>query len=107
MDFFPKTKWRERHFKNGLLDGVETFWREDGVKSVEQHYKNGEKDGLETYWYTISDRYYPTDGRKCKQGNKKSTQYYKDGLLHGKKTTWDEDGKKTSEVNFVDGEVEK
>jgi antitoxin component YwqK of YwqJK toxin-antitoxin module len=123
----------EQHYKNGEKDGLSTYWENNGTKKFEEHwkdgkqegletqyhlwepsfktyecnYKNGQKNGLETYWYTISDRYYPTDGRKCKQGNKKSTQYYKDGLLHGKKTTWDEDGKKTSEVNFVDGEEEK
>jgi antitoxin component YwqK of YwqJK toxin-antitoxin module len=40
----------ESHYKDGLQDGLETFWLEDGQKKEESHWKNHKLDGLGTKW---------------------------------------------------------
>ena len=58
---------------------------------IEYQYKKGE--------LFIQTNFYPT-------GLKKSTKHFKNGIENGVKTEWDEDGKKTFQGNFVDGNEE-
>ena len=37
----------ETHYKNGVPEGLETWWYEWGAKELEIHWKNGKKDGVE------------------------------------------------------------
>jgi antitoxin component YwqK of YwqJK toxin-antitoxin module len=68
-----------------------TNFNESGKKVIEYKYKNGEPFS--------QSNFYPT-------GIKKSRKYFKGGLENGIRTEWSEDGKKTYEGNFVDGNEE-
>ena len=88
------------NYKDGLEDGVITYWFENGKKRVEINfkkveegtYKDGKLDGLRTYW--------------DENGKKYSERNYKDGELQLLLTDWDENGKKESEINYKDGELD-
>jgi len=41
----------EETYNNGIKDGLETKWDENGQKEFERNYKDGDLDGLETQWY--------------------------------------------------------
>jgi antitoxin component YwqK of YwqJK toxin-antitoxin module len=47
---------------------------------------------LETHW--------------CESGNKVSETHWKNGIQDGVRTEWDEDGRKTFQGNFVNGNEE-
>ena len=55
------SKYQEIHWKNGKLDGLETFWYKNGKKGYTKHFKNGIENGLRTEW--------DEDGKKTFQGN--------------------------------------
>jgi antitoxin component YwqK of YwqJK toxin-antitoxin module len=68
-----------------------TNFNESGKKVIEYKYKKGE--------LFSQSNFYPT-------GIKKSRKYFKGGLENGLRTEWSEDGKKTYEGNFVNGNEE-
>ena len=48
-------------FKNGLREGIWTFYYENGIKRLEGTYRSGQKDSLWTYWYdngVIATKYF-------------------------------------------------
>ena len=81
----------ELPFKDGKEDGLSTSWRKKGQKSSEVNYKDGKKNGLMTFWY--------------ENGQKKYERTYKDGKQEGIETWWYENGQKNSEYTFKDGKL--
>ena len=63
--------------KDGKINGLVTYWYENGEKKSEGTYKNGKKDGLFTWWYV--------NGKKEYEGT------YKNGRKISVKE-WNEDG---------------
>ena len=51
--------------------------------------KDGKKEGPGIFW--------------CKNGKKEIEIHYKNGIEHGLRTEWDQNGNMTYEKNFVDG----
>ena len=48
-------------FKNGLREGIWTFYYENGIKRLEGTYRSGQKDSLWTFWYdngVIATKYF-------------------------------------------------
>ena len=48
-------------FKNGLREGIWTFYYESGIKRLEGTYRSGQKDSLWTFWYdngVIATKYF-------------------------------------------------
>ena len=43
-------KWEESTYKDGMLNGPYTKWRENGQKSSEWTYKDGKVEGTVTEW---------------------------------------------------------
>ena len=41
----------EEYYKDGKLNGLSTWWYENGQKELENHYKDGKTNGLSTCWY--------------------------------------------------------
>ena len=41
----------EEYYKDGKLNGLSTWWHENGQKQNEDHYKDGKLNGLSTWWY--------------------------------------------------------
>ena len=54
--------------KDGRLDGLFTFWYENGQKKMEEHNKDGKREGLWIIW--------------DEEGNVIKTETYKDGLVY-------------------------
>ena len=78
--------------KDGKMDGLWTWWYENGQKKEEGTYKNGKEDGLSTLWY--------------ENGQKKSEVTYKDGKRDGLWTEWFENGQKSGEITLKDGKAD-
>jgi antitoxin component YwqK of YwqJK toxin-antitoxin module len=95
-----QTMWT-RWYKSGVKQSEEQFedgkrviitnFNESGKKAIEYKYKNGE--------LFSQSNFYPT-------GIQKSRKYFKDGLEDGLRTEWAEDGKKTYEGYFKNGNEE-
>ncbi|MCQ2608262.1 MAG: hypothetical protein MJ197_06205 [Bacteroidales bacterium] len=50
--YFEGGKQEEVHYnKNGVRDGVTTFWYQNGEKMMMGTYKNGVQDGVFTQWF--------------------------------------------------------
>ena len=112
----------EENYKDGELDGLETWWYKNGQKHKELTYKNGEKDGLVTWWYengqkeeegiAIGDAsgYDIRDGLWTfwsPDGKESSELIYKVGnRWNGKWTSWYKDGQKEEEKNYKNGELD-
>ena len=80
--------------KDGKMDGLWTWWYENGQKKEEITFKNGKRDGLETEWWS--------------NGQKINEMTYKDGKeWDGKWTSWsdDENKLKVYEETYKDGEL--
>ncbi len=78
VSFFANEQMKiEVHFEQGLEEGSEVAWYQDGRKESEGTRKKGEWDGLLTHWYP--------DGQKMAEYN------YAQGKLTGRKN-WDEQG---------------
>jgi len=77
--------------KDGGLDGLWTWWYENGQKEEEGTFKDGKEDGLLTEWYE--------NGQKSFEGT------WKDGEYDGKSTTWYEKGQKMAEGTYKDKEL--
>ena len=89
------------YYKTGVKQSVErwkdgkrvktTNYSKSGGKLIEYQYKKGE--------LFSQTNFYPT-------GLKKSIKHFKNGIEHGIRKEWNEDGKKTFQGNFVDGNEE-
>ena len=79
----------EEYYKDGKLNGLSTWWYENGQKECENHYKDGKLNGLSTWWY--------------ENGQKEYEIHYKDGKLNGLSTWWYENGQIECEGFFKDG----
>lgn len=44
-------KQEEIHYKNGIKDGINTFWYQNGEKMYECNYQNGQLNGTFTQWF--------------------------------------------------------
>jgi len=83
----------EKSYQDGVRHGKWTIYFEDGKQlKVEVNYEEGKPQGLRTNYFT--------NGGIHQQIN------YKNGLLHGTMTEWDDAGNKTGEAEFVEGKVQ-
>ena len=82
----------EQISKNGLYNGVETWFYENGQAKSETNQNNDKLDGLSTWWY--------------ENGQKKAEANYKDGKEDGLVTWWHENSQKKSEGNWKGGKQE-
>ena len=80
----------ERNYKNGLEDGVQRYWYDNGQLKTEENYKNGKLDGVRRHWYD--------NGQLSEEAN------YKDDELDGVQRTWHENGQLTYEANYKHGQ---
>ena len=96
-------KWMEATYKDGMADGLLTWWYENGQKREESTFKDGK---------CVTGTAWKQNGEKCpdtnvvngngpayiyyKNGQKESEFTYKDGKIISNKF-WDEDGNLTSE----------
>ena len=78
-------------FKDKKVNGVSTYWFENGQKSQEITYKDGEKDGLETGWFE--------NGKLKYKGNNIS------GKPEGNITYYYDTGQKMSEGTYSNGNL--
>jgi len=105
---------RTEFYFRGQSQTLWTWWFETGVKQSEERWNDGGKVSTTNYYESgkkfieyqykrealfSQTNFYPT-------GLKKHTKHYKDGRENGIRTEWSEDGKKTFEGNFVDGNEE-
>ena len=68
----------EEYYKDGKLNGLSTFWYENGQKELENHYKDGKTNGLSTCWY--------------ENGQIEGEGFFKDGIqVDDNRTELDED----------------
>ncbi len=104
------------NYKNGREDGLNIAWYPNGKKKYESFLKEG--NGKKTYWYEsgekkseIQIRKWKMDGTYIewyKNGQKQYEEEYRDGLLHGKRKSWDIDGNLQLDLNFKKGKyIEK
>ena len=109
-----REKISETHYKNGEMNGNSTAWYSQGRKMLDENYKDGEKDGLQVYWSPRHggkwhEAYYKNgeeDGvytRYYDNGKKQVEKTFKNGIENGLRTEWSEDGKKTYQEHFIDG----
>tara|TARA_B110000967_G_C18334841_1_gene293803 strand:- start:18 stop:401 length:384 start_codon:yes stop_codon:yes gene_type:complete len=106
----------ETSFKDGIKDGVETYWYENRKKASEGFYKNNELEGTLTYWYEngqkASEGFYEANRLEGvlkawnEDGQLESEQEYKNGVLNGKSVFY-EDGVKTADYVLKNGEIEE
>ena len=108
-------KWGEEVYKNGSAARSTIFWPKSGKIKEQGHYdfRSGFRvklSGKEFYEFGRLKR--ATEwkfGQKVKEtlfylsGIKQSVKHFKNGKEHGIRTEWNEDGKKTFEGNFIDG----
>ena len=102
----------KKYLDIGKKDGLETSWNELGQKEKEELYEDGElvsetafqrdgiKKSLKNYRH---ERQHGVATTWHESGNKESETFYEEGLENGLRIEWSEDGKKTYEANFVDG----
>ena len=68
----------EEYYKDGKLNGLSTWWHENGQKELENHYKDGKLNGLSTCWY--------------ENGQIEGEGFFKDGIqVDDTRTELDED----------------
>ena len=63
---------------NGLNEGPQTLWHENGQMNIESFYKNGKAEGKAKVWY--------------ESGQLKEVVHYKDGLKDGRRKMMNEPG---------------
>jgi antitoxin component YwqK of YwqJK toxin-antitoxin module len=90
-------------YRNGIKNGKWTWWNMDGGIDRAGSYKNGLMNGLWQFYYSNGN----LKGKGLyKEGNETGHRY--EGILlhgqHGKWTYWDEDGQKSAEGIFKDGD---
>ncbi len=83
-------KRTEGNYKNGMRQGLATWWHDNGKKEAERNWKDDKQHGVFTLWYHDN-------------GQKMSEVNYKDGNKHGVFTLWHYSGKKKSEECYQNG----
>ena len=81
----------EGSYKDGIEDGLWTYWDNDGSKYEGKVIRKDDEDGTFLYWY---------DNEKTKIESHKT---YKDGEEDGKFTSWYENGQKEKEETYKNG----
>jgi antitoxin component YwqK of YwqJK toxin-antitoxin module len=81
-------KINERHWLDGVLDGLETWW-EKGKKNKQINYERGLRQGEETWWY--------------ENGNLRCVIEWDNNIQDGTETCWHRNGQKSYEVNWKNG----
>jgi antitoxin component YwqK of YwqJK toxin-antitoxin module len=105
--YFPNGQLRANgFFKNGKIDGEWKYWYLDGTILSIQEFNHGKLTNLNAWdknsKQTLKDGtgvailLYPT-------GDVMSMSEYKDCQLNGKTETWFENGKKESEIHYING----
>ena len=87
--FFNGNTELTAYYKDDLLDGVETYYFQNGIKNMETHYTLGIKNGSVTSWYS--------------NGEVRESGTFVDDLFDGKWESYDERGMLTGEGSFVKG----
>ena len=82
---------KKTHYKDGEIDGMETWFYRTGEKLEEIYWKNGNQSGLVVGWNKNGRKKYETNGMNGKQeglekwwyknGRKKSIKHYKKDVL--------------------------
>lgn len=49
--YYNGEKQEETHYKDGIKDGLNTFWYQNGEKMFEGNYKEGLQNGTFTQWF--------------------------------------------------------
>ena len=80
-------------YKDGIKDGLWTYWYENGQKKAEENYRYGKRDGLWIGWY--------------ENGQKRKEDHYRDGKVEGLWISLYENGEKRDEKTYSDGIVTK
>ena len=110
-------KWGEEYYENDKPVRSTLFWEESGKIKEEGYYGYDKfrKKLSGTAFYKSGHIKRATDwkdGNKVREtmfyesGIKKSVKHYKNGLENGLRTEWDEEGRKTFQGNYVDGNEE-
>ena len=86
--FLIHKKKSEVIIKNGLRNGVQTFWRINGNRHIEATYVNDTLHGKIVEWYN--------------NGQIKYIGYYKNGLMHDKWSYYYNNGKPKAQEYYVD-----
>ena len=81
----------QTNYKNGLKNGLETYYYANGQKASEGIYKNSKLEGSLTYWYD--------------NGNKKLVENYSNNQLDGSLIQWDKDGRKYLKQKYSNGDL--
>lgn len=76
-------------YKNGLKEGLWTYYNSDRIKNLEWSYKEGNRDGKSTVFY--------------ESGKTHRIMYYKNDKLNGEWTSYREDGSLMYKGNYKDG----
>ena len=76
---------------DGELDGVQTWFHENGNKESEHHFTDGKADGKWTWWY--------------ENGNLQEERFHTDGFQDGRHTYYDEDGEMEFHYIYKDGKL--
>ena len=87
--YFDGSKELTAFYKDDLLDGVETYYFQNGIKNLETHYTHGIKNGPVTSWYS--------------NGIVRESGTFVDDLFDGKWESYDDRGMLLGEGSFVKG----
>ena len=82
-----------RHFKEGKIHGLTTWYFNDGNKRLEMSFHEGRKEGLATNWY--------------KTGEVQWKRTFKNDLLEGDSIKYQQDGQVKTHVIYNKGMVVK
>jgi len=80
-------KERVNQMLNGLMDGKEIMWYENGQRWWEHTWKEGQRHGKWIIWDI--------------NGQKRYEENWKEGKEHGKYTRWYADGQKLYEMEYI------
>ncbi len=100
--------------KNGQMEGLRTWWHENGQQMGDQTMKDGKMEGLAISWYENGQKEIEVTYKDVVQhglftewyenGKKKAEGTYKEGEPDGLWTEWDNNGQKQFEITYKDGE---
>ena len=109
-------KKKEAHYNQGILEGREAYWDENGLMTAVCSYSKGKKDGEQQLWFRNGQqkefRQYK-DGKEegvCKSwysnGSRMAETEYRKGLRHGTAKEWSDLSKPLSISTYVSGKLE-
>jgi antitoxin component YwqK of YwqJK toxin-antitoxin module len=78
----------ETYHKDGLKNGTELEWHENGTLAAKGRFENGLREGIVTEWY--------------ENGVKKTEATFHNGQLNGWSEEWDSNGQNAAEGNYQD-----